>query len=82
MKQPYNPEGTASSNSQDFQSNHLHCELCLPRVEVNKFDGFYPMGRSLKWNIISPCMTLLMNWPNSVTMFSIWILNVGNGGMS
>jgi hypothetical protein len=30
--------------SKPFHSNHLHRELCLPRVEVNKFDGLDPMG--------------------------------------
>jgi hypothetical protein len=25
-------------------------------------------------------MELLIGWPNSITMFSIFILNVGNGG--
>jgi hypothetical protein len=41
-EQPYNPEGRASSNSHPFQSNPFHPDLCLPRVEVNKFDGSDP----------------------------------------
>jgi hypothetical protein len=41
---PYNPEGTESSHSMSFHSNHFQQDLCLPRVEVNKFDGSDPMG--------------------------------------
>jgi hypothetical protein len=40
--QPSHLEGTASSNSQQFQSNPFHRDLCLSRVEVNKFDGSDP----------------------------------------
>ena len=40
--QPSNLKGTTSSNSQQFQSNPFHRDLCLPRVEVNKFDGSDP----------------------------------------
>jgi hypothetical protein len=42
--QPSNLEGTGSSNSQQFQSNPFHRDLRLPRVEVNKFDGWDPTG--------------------------------------
>jgi hypothetical protein len=41
---PYNPEGTESSHSTSFPSNHFQWDLCLPRVEVNKFDGSDPTG--------------------------------------
>jgi hypothetical protein len=39
-----------------------------------------PRARSVKWNIISPCVTLLMIFPNFIMVSSIWILDVGNGG--
>jgi hypothetical protein len=35
---------------------------------------------SLKWNIISPCMALLINRPSFITKFSIRIQNDRNGG--
>jgi hypothetical protein len=47
------PSGPSSSDQQDvvdsshslhFQSNSFHRDPRLPRVEVNKFDGFDPMG--------------------------------------
>jgi hypothetical protein len=41
---PYNPKGIESSHSTSFHSNHFQHDLCLPRVEVNKFDGLDPMG--------------------------------------
>jgi hypothetical protein len=61
-------------------SNHLHRELHLPIFEVRKFDAQIPWVGSLKWNIIYPCMTLLMIWKNFIMISYIWILNVGNGG--
>jgi len=33
-----------SSQSPHFHSNYFHREPRLPRVEVNKFDGFDPTG--------------------------------------
>jgi len=57
-KQPYNPEGVAFSNSQDFQSNHLHHDPCLLRVEVTKSDGSYPIGWVTQ---MEHCMASLMS---------------------
>jgi hypothetical protein len=43
-EQPSYHEDANSSHSQAFHSNHLHREMCLPRVEVNKIDGLDPTG--------------------------------------
>jgi hypothetical protein len=32
-------EGEHSSHSHTFQHHHFQCDLCLPRVDVTKFDG-------------------------------------------
>jgi hypothetical protein len=42
FEQTSNLEGVSSSNSQTFQSNPLHRDVHLPRVEVNKFYGLDP----------------------------------------
>jgi hypothetical protein len=39
--QPFHPEGDTSSNSHSHQFQH---DVCLPRVDVKKFDGLDPMG--------------------------------------
>jgi hypothetical protein len=78
--QPSHLEGTTSSNSQHFQSNHCHCDLCLPHMEVKKLDGSNPTSWVTQMEHYSPCMASLMTRPNFVTMSSIWILNIGNGG--
>jgi hypothetical protein len=36
------PDVVDSSQSPHFHSNSFHREPCLPRVEVNKFDGSDP----------------------------------------
>jgi hypothetical protein len=41
---PLHSEGETSSNSQTFQPHHFQRDLCLPRVDVNKFDGSDPTG--------------------------------------
>jgi hypothetical protein len=41
---PLHSEGETSSNSQTFQPHHFQCDLRLPRVDVNKFDGSDPTG--------------------------------------
>jgi hypothetical protein len=38
-----------------------------------------PWVGSPKWRIISFGMALPMSWPKLFMLFSIWILNVGNG---
>jgi hypothetical protein len=40
--QPFHPEGETSSHSHNFQSPPFQWELCLPQVDVNKFDGSDP----------------------------------------
>jgi hypothetical protein len=42
--QPLQPDDETSSNSQNFSSHHFQRDLRLHRVDVNKFDGSYPMG--------------------------------------
>jgi len=41
-EQPYNPKDIDFSHSMLFHSNP-HRELCLPKVDMNKFDGSDPM---------------------------------------
>jgi hypothetical protein len=43
-KQTSHLEGGDSSHSMSFQSNSFHHDPRLPRVEVDKFHGSYPMG--------------------------------------
>jgi hypothetical protein len=40
--QPLHLEVDTSSNSHTFESHQFQRELCLPRVDVNKFDGSNP----------------------------------------
>jgi hypothetical protein len=40
----FHTEGKTSSHSQNFQSHHFQRDLCLPRVDVTKFDGSDPTG--------------------------------------
>jgi hypothetical protein len=37
-------EGEHSSHSHNFQHHHFQHDLCLPRVDVTKFDGSDPTG--------------------------------------
>jgi hypothetical protein len=37
-------EGDHSSHSHNFQNHHFQHDLCLPRVDVTKFDGSDPTG--------------------------------------
>jgi hypothetical protein len=78
--QPLHPEGDTSSNSQNFQSHHFQHDLRLPRVDVNKFDGSDPTGWVTQMEHYFSLHGITMSWPNSVMVFSIWILNIGNGG--
>ena len=41
---PLHNKGKTSSHSQNFQPHHFHCDLCLLRVDVTKFDGSDPTG--------------------------------------
>jgi hypothetical protein len=41
---PLQTEGETSSHSQNFQPHHFQRDLCLPRVDVTKFDGSDPTG--------------------------------------
>jgi len=69
----------ASSNSQPFQSNPFHRDLCLPRVEVNEFDGSDPTGwvTQMEYNLsLNGIIDYLEKLHYSVY---IWILNIGNG---
>jgi hypothetical protein len=43
-EQPYHHEDVDYSHYQSFHSNQPHRELCLSRVQVNKFDGSDPTG--------------------------------------
>jgi hypothetical protein len=43
-KKPSQYESRDSSHNMAFQSNSLHHDPHLPRVEVNKFDGLDPIG--------------------------------------
>jgi hypothetical protein len=38
-KQPSSQEGVESSHSMELHSNSFACDLCLPKVDMNKFDG-------------------------------------------
>jgi len=42
QEQPFHQEGVESSHSMRFHSNPFVCDLHLPKVDVNKFDGFSP----------------------------------------
>jgi len=44
-KQPSQQESIDSSHSMAFRSNPLTHDLCLPKFEVNKFDGSDPTSR-------------------------------------
>jgi hypothetical protein len=39
-----NTEGEPSSHSHTFQPHHFQHDICLPRVDVTKFDGSDPTG--------------------------------------
>jgi len=39
---PLYTEGETSSHSHNFQPHHFQCDLCLPHVDVAKFDGLDP----------------------------------------
>jgi hypothetical protein len=41
---PPKTEGEHSSHSHTFQYHHFQRDLCLPRVDVTKFDGSDPTG--------------------------------------
>jgi hypothetical protein len=41
---PPNIEGEHSSHSHTFQNHQFQCDLCLPWVDVTKFDGSNPTG--------------------------------------
>jgi len=41
---PFHSEGETSSNSHTFQPHHFQHDLCLPRVDGNKFDSSDPTG--------------------------------------
>jgi hypothetical protein len=41
---PLKTEGEHSSHSHTFQPHHFQCDLCLPWVDVTKFDGSDPTG--------------------------------------
>jgi hypothetical protein len=43
-EQPLHQEGVESSHSMDLHSNSFAHDLCLPKVDVNKFDGLDPTG--------------------------------------
>jgi hypothetical protein len=63
-----------------FHSNPFHRDPIFPKLRSINLMAQIPRAGSLKWNIIFLCMALLMSWPNFVMLFSIWILNAGNGG--
>jgi len=45
FKEPFlHPEGIESSNSMGHHSNPFVHDMCLPKVDVNKFDGFDPIN--------------------------------------
>jgi hypothetical protein len=44
FNQPSHPKVIDSSQSITFHSNHPHCELHLPKVDMNKFNGLDPTG--------------------------------------
>jgi hypothetical protein len=39
---PPHTDGEHSSHSHKFQKHHFQCDLCLPWVDVTKFDGSDP----------------------------------------
>jgi hypothetical protein len=39
---PLHTKAETSSHSHNFQPHHFQCDLCLPHVDVTKFDGSYP----------------------------------------
>jgi hypothetical protein len=41
---PFHTEAETSSHSHNFQPHYFQCDLCLPRVDVTKFDGSDPTG--------------------------------------
>jgi hypothetical protein len=41
---PPHTEGDHSSHSHNFQTHHIQRELCIPQVDVTKFDGSDPTG--------------------------------------
>jgi hypothetical protein len=41
---PFHTEGETSSHSQNFQPHHFQHDLCLPCVDVTKFDVSDPIG--------------------------------------
>ena len=41
---PLHIEVETSSHSHNFQPHHFQRDLCLPRVDVTKFDGSDPTG--------------------------------------
>jgi hypothetical protein len=41
---PLHTEGETSSHSWNFQPHHFQRDLCLPHVDVTKFDGSDPTG--------------------------------------
>ena len=41
---PPHTEGEHSSHSHNFQHHHFQHDLCVPRVDVTKFDGLDPTG--------------------------------------
>ena len=41
---PFHTEGETSSHSHNFQPHHFQRDLCLPRVDVKKYDGSDPTG--------------------------------------
>jgi hypothetical protein len=49
-KAPTQTEGQHSSHSHTFQSHHFQHDLCLPQVDVTKFDGSDPIGWVLAAN--------------------------------
>jgi hypothetical protein len=44
FESPLHTEGEHSSHSHNFQHHHFQRDICLPRVDVTKFDGSYPTG--------------------------------------
>jgi len=60
LEQPYNYKGENSSYNMAFHSKSLPHDPRLPQVEVNNLIDQIPRVGLLKWNIISPCIELLM----------------------
>jgi hypothetical protein len=44
LEAPPKTEGKHSSHSHTFQHQHFQRDICLPRVDVTKFDGSDPTG--------------------------------------